>query len=66
MGGKRLFRVRSNSHKSGQNSTGDTRRREYLRPDCLENGLRVAHLLTLMIIGLCNEPVGGYLPSVLY
>lgn len=33
---------------------------------CLENGLRVAYPMTLMTIGLYNEPVGAYLPSVLY
>ena len=33
---------------------------------CLENGLRVLHPMTLMTIGLYNEPVGAYLPSVLY
>ena len=33
---------------------------------CLENGLRVVHPMTLMTIGLYNEPVGAYLPSILY
>jgi hypothetical protein len=33
---------------------------------CLENGLRVVHPMTLMTIGLYNEPAGAYLPSVLY
>jgi GNAT superfamily N-acetyltransferase len=33
---------------------------------CLENGLRVMHPMTLMTMGLYNEPVGAYLPSVLY
>jgi len=33
---------------------------------CLENGLRVVYPMTLMTIGLYNEPVGAYLPSVLY
>jgi GNAT superfamily N-acetyltransferase len=33
---------------------------------CLEIGLRVVHPMTLMTIGLYNEPVGAYLPSVLY
>lgn len=33
---------------------------------CLENGLRVVQPVTLMTIGLYNEPVGAYLPSVLY
>jgi predicted N-acetyltransferase YhbS len=33
---------------------------------CLENGLRVVYPMTLMTIGLYNEPVGAYMPSVLY
>jgi predicted N-acetyltransferase YhbS len=33
---------------------------------CLQNGLRLVHQLTLMTIGLYNEPTGVYLPSVLY
>jgi predicted N-acetyltransferase YhbS len=33
---------------------------------CLANGLRLVHQLTLMTIGLYNEPAGAYLPSVLY
>lgn len=33
---------------------------------CLERGLQVVHPMTLMTIGLYNEPVGAYLPSVLY
>jgi GNAT superfamily N-acetyltransferase len=33
---------------------------------CLESGLRVGHPMTLMTMGLYNEPVGAYLPSVLY
>jgi len=33
---------------------------------CLENRLRVLQPLTLMTIGLYNEPVGAYLPSILY
>ncbi len=33
---------------------------------CLENRLRLVHQLTLMTIGLYNEPAGAYLPSVLY
>ena len=33
---------------------------------CLDNGLRLVHQLTLMTIGLYNEPNGAYLPSVLY
>jgi predicted N-acetyltransferase YhbS len=33
---------------------------------CLGNRLRVVQVLTLMTIGLYNEPAGAYLPSVLY
>ncbi len=33
---------------------------------CLEHGLRVTQPLTLMSLGLYNEPAGAFLPSVLY
>jgi hypothetical protein len=33
---------------------------------CLGHGLRVMQVMTLMTIGLYNEPAGAYLPSVLY
>ncbi|WP_188197176.1 GNAT family N-acetyltransferase [Nonomuraea sp. SYSU D8015] len=33
---------------------------------CLGNGLRVVLLMSLMTIGLYNEPAGAYLPSILY
>jgi len=33
---------------------------------CLANGLRITQPLTLMTLGLYNEPAGAYLPSVLY
>ncbi|HTS11088.1 MAG TPA: GNAT family N-acetyltransferase [Candidatus Limnocylindrales bacterium] len=33
---------------------------------CLDNGLRVVQPLTLMSVGLYNEPAGAFLPSVLY
>src|SRR5579864_1556887 len=33
---------------------------------CLQNGLKVVEPMTLMTIGLYNEPAGAYLPSVLY
>jgi GNAT superfamily N-acetyltransferase len=33
---------------------------------CLASGLRVVYPMTLMTIGLYNEPAGAYLPSVLY
>ena len=33
---------------------------------CLENGLRATQSMTLMTMGLYNEPEGAYLPSILY
>ncbi len=33
---------------------------------CLSNGLRVVQPLTLMSIGLYNEPAGAWLPSILF
>ena len=33
---------------------------------CLDNGLRVVEPMTLMTLGLYNEPAGAYLPSILY
>lgn len=33
---------------------------------CLENGLRVVQVMTLMTVGLYNDPDGAYLPSILY
>ncbi len=33
---------------------------------CLERGLRIVQPMTLMTIGLYNEPQGAYLPSILY
>ena len=33
---------------------------------CLENGLRVVQPMTLMSMGLYNEPAGSWLPSILY
>ena len=33
---------------------------------CLANGLRIAQPMTLMSIGLYNEPAGAFLPSILY
>lgn len=33
---------------------------------CLENGLRVVQAMTLMTVGLYNEPAGAYFPSILY
>lgn len=33
---------------------------------CLGHGLRVVEPMTLMAVGLYNEPAGAYLPSILY
>jgi hypothetical protein len=33
---------------------------------CLESGLRVVQQMTLMTMGLYNEPTGAYLPSILF
>ena len=33
---------------------------------CLEHGLRVVQPLTLMSVGLYNEPQGAFLPSIIY
>ena len=33
---------------------------------CLNKGLRVVEPMTLMTVGLYNEPAGAYLPSILY
>ena len=33
---------------------------------CLNEGLRVTQPMTLMSIGLYNEPRGAFLPSILY
>ncbi len=33
---------------------------------CLKGGLRLVYQMTLMTIGLYNEPAGAYMPSVLY
>ena len=33
---------------------------------CLAHGLRVVQLMTLMSLGLYNEPQGAFLPSILY
>jgi len=37
-----------------------------LLPWCLEHGLRVTQLMTLLTMGLYTEPAGSYLPSVIY
>jgi hypothetical protein len=33
---------------------------------CLANGLRVVQPMTLMSVGLYNEPAGAWLPSIIY
>jgi GNAT superfamily N-acetyltransferase len=50
---------------SGPGLIVPTRNGELIRW-CLSQGLRVVQPMTLMTIGLYNEPNGAYLPSVLY
>ena len=33
---------------------------------CLDHGLRVKHPMTLMSMGMYQEPAGSFLPSILY
>jgi hypothetical protein len=33
---------------------------------CLNGGLKIVYQMTLMTMGLYNEPNGAYLPSILY
>ncbi len=33
---------------------------------CLTQGMKVTQPLTLMTLGLYNEPKGGWMPSILY
>jgi predicted N-acetyltransferase YhbS len=42
-----------------------TRNAELLRW-CLDHGLRIVQPMTLMTMGLYNEPVGAFLPSILF
>jgi GNAT superfamily N-acetyltransferase len=42
-----------------------TRNGEVLRW-CLERGLRIVQPMTLMSVGLYNEPAGAFMPSILY
>jgi hypothetical protein len=42
-----------------------TRNSEMLRW-CLEQGLHIVQPMTLMSLGLYNEPRGAFMPSVLY
>jgi GNAT superfamily N-acetyltransferase len=42
-----------------------TRNGELLRW-CLERGLRIVQPMTLMSVGLYNEPAGAFIPSILY
>jgi hypothetical protein len=42
-----------------------TRNAELMRW-CFEHGLKIVQPMTLMTIGLYNEPRGAYLPSILF
>jgi len=33
---------------------------------CLDHGLRVVQPMTLMSLGMYNEPRGAFMPSILY
>jgi hypothetical protein len=33
---------------------------------CLENGLRIVQMMTLMTMGLYNAPAGAWLPSITF
>ncbi len=50
---------------SGSGILVPTRNAELFRW-CLENRLRVTQVMTLMTMGLYNEPAGAYLPSILF
>jgi GNAT superfamily N-acetyltransferase len=50
---------------SGPGMLVPTRNAELFRW-CLDNGLRVVHPMTLMSIGLYNEPAGVWVPSILF
>jgi hypothetical protein len=50
---------------AGGQAALDARRKSFLI-ECLENGLRVVQPMTLMTMGLYNEPAGAYVPSILY
>jgi predicted N-acetyltransferase YhbS len=57
--------IGSATHVSGPGIIVPTRNAELFRW-CLGHGFRVFQPMTLMTIGLYNEPAGAYLPSVLY
>ena len=57
--------IRAAKNVSGPGILVPTRNAELFRW-CLENGLRVLQPMTLMTIGLYNQPTGPYLPSILY
>ena len=40
--------------------------RSPLLPWCLDRGLQIGQVMTLMSVGLYNEPTGAYLPSIRY
>lgn len=41
-------------------------RNTYLFRWCLDNGLRLVQQITLMTVGMYNEPAGYYMPSILF
>jgi GNAT superfamily N-acetyltransferase len=57
--------IGASSNFSGPGFLLPSRNAEVLRW-CLQNGLRIIMPMTLMSMGLYNEPAGAFLPSVLY
>jgi GNAT superfamily N-acetyltransferase len=53
------------AHFSGPGFLLPSRNAEVMRW-CLQNGLRIIQPMTLMSLGLYNQPAGAFLPSVLY
>ena len=71
----RPHRWRDQRRREGAHRRGAVNRRSgFLLPTrnndlmrwCLNSGLRITQPMTLMTVGLYNEPVGAYLPSILY
>jgi GNAT superfamily N-acetyltransferase len=57
--------IGASAHFSGPGFLLPSRNAEVLRW-CLQNGLRIIMPMTLMSMGLYNDPAGAFLPSVLY
>jgi predicted N-acetyltransferase YhbS len=57
--------IGATSHFSGPGFLLPSRNADVLRW-CLQNGLRIVMPMTLMSMGMYNDPAGAFLPSVLY